>query len=802
MGYTASFVRGSRTLTIDGLTTYFLGQEFTPPGIRAEYSTGGGTSANRSGGMEKFGTKYDNREWNFAIQVRGTNEAGIVQAVRQLVSIIEDESEEPLYFYYKGNTLPEPSWGQFGASLKYTVVSGQCQVAPGYMVGDVRSSQVTVLLALNIKPYAEGKRVHIGPAYGGVGMYAPGSPHEANGGVVVGYAGTCVLADPTGYTNFTASGNAGIAKIHKNDCVVYGMPNATRYKTAGVGTILCTFTTQAASYRYVGICKASESKSPLWIPTYNGTTLTIGTVDLGNGFYKLTSNPITAPSGAGTIKFANTSSTVGYDQIMSYQGVLSSSTNYSSSPFHGDFIGGSWNGARYNSTSIMTYGYCFVPRDNDQLTGAVAVVHRSGTMPTNLFMGHPSLLNDYLALRQTNGTLMIFHGVGTSRVALADPADGETRRYIVSYNQGTSVAYVNGTAIGTAIGFLDNFPSSFELSEGGDGDTRGFTLYDTELSGAQVTALDAALSAAASQSGPIDIPPFFWTKDGDGILKNALDTVGGTINNYGVLAGIPGNHWAKAELSISQGVQIANTYSLNHSPFFTPPKYFVDDESGAAMGSASGGSIGQFSVGTAHTLIGSVNISDPTMIRDYVMGRDWYALTRLAGSAAAGTLYGYVRVEISGQAYIGSAFPTTIPHGTAYASWRVAPVNVPRMNYAYDNPFDPIYSCNMLLYVYNTGTAGILVDYTQFLPSPMTVIVGGAADTAAIIRDNDGMTGTASTGVTHIHYAPTFDGRRTLDVRPNEYNNFVWHVGENGSADNVTTAGTLDWYITPRWGIL
>jgi hypothetical protein len=197
--------------------------------------------------------------------------------------------------------------------------------------------------------------------------------------------------------------------------------------------------------------------------------------------------------------------------------------------------------------------------------------------------------------------------------------------------------------------------------------------------------------------------------------------------------------------------------------------------------------------------LGSVSLTDKTLIQDAVLGNDWWAFVRMRETAGAGTLNTRIGLQIGGQEYYSGT--TQVITSSTMSIYRVGPIGAPPGNgLMVDSAFDLAPTATMNFYAVRTaGSQQLEVDFIDFLPSRLTRIADSGTLQGFIIRGQEALTCGSSYATPRP--AAIFDGA-LVEFEPGKYNHVVGVMGAPGSAHTCADVLGLTAYITPRWGLL
>jgi hypothetical protein len=327
-----------------------------------------------------------------------------------------------------------------------------------------------------------------------------------------------------------------------------------------------------------------------------------------------------------------------------------------------------------------------------------------------------------------------------------------------------------------------------------DGELDGVRIWDRALSAGDIGNLYDAEKGVKDAYGIIGMPPFAWSKDGDGVLDACDDT---SRDNYMVVGGIGGDMVeAIAEWQLDPKTTTPpDVYWIGRKAVeepFDPASTFWLEFQGTADANSSGGQYEQHAFAGVGTYDFDVSVDEIKHLQGRV-----HFLARLYVSGNAVDVNPFYKFG-TGPRIDGEV--QTIPTNAnfllrAYPDWDMW------VRWDHLREGDTPASLTLGLHVSDpTGGATVRCDFIQVLPYPNARIEIGsgislaAGDTLHVIQDEAYML--ASSGAEK--YSPEFRGE-PVNLVPNKYN-YVWFLpGEEGQPYDVTDYATFVVYVTPRW---
>ena len=602
MTVTARFIRGNKT--IDIVYPYSL-SGFVPPSVRPDYNITTGTSANKTGGGELFGLKYNNRSISFGVRVLGTSRSQMETSVRKLQAFLAGATGEVTYFEYRDNTLPVPLYGQFGASLRYEIVTAETYYNNEYQSDMQRASGLTVGISLVVRPFAVGSRQRVATASGGVTEDILGMADGSSRGLMVMEATTNKMTNPvfgstTWNTGWTAAANIVASQNTALDFVFPGGINSAYLtcKAATNDTFTQSINAGDTNAHYLTAYVVKPDRSAVTssdVALYYGASKTTTYTAMGNGVYRLSAavTGINAGTATGVIVSPGKSIYLMFTQL--------EEKAYFTPPCFGDQIGCAWTGTAHASTSSRTAGRVTLLATEvfNQSQGTIAWTVKmpmdSTLQPTSVFWDMAGVT--FRSYWQLSDSKFYFNDGTNSISSVAKSfAAGDVLTFHATWGSSGLKLYLNGSEIATGATYtIPTIGATFDIGRDeigfcGNATTMAWSAYSTALSAGQVLELYRAMDAVSSSDRRVDYIPWLWTKDGDNIVDNCDDS---TRDNWAVVAGVPGTVDALTEFQLTYDATDSSVWIGKHLDRLDDwrkltDRFYVDSGIAPEVGNSSG----------------------------------------------------------------------------------------------------------------------------------------------------------------------------------------------------------------------
>lgn len=608
--FTARLFQGDDEIDLSGIP-YCIADGFIPPSVSLVPLIATGTSANVISGGSKRGIRAVDRSLFLPIKVEGSSDKEVRIRAGVLANFLQRGTEQnPVIFELRTSSDIEflPSWGQDGSAFRFEIIHASVPTIsqPEYMQNGNRGFVVFVDTDLLIKPYATGLQQQLALAAGGIIENTIGTVDGSSRGTTIPQATTNKIPNPIfgnatpllGWVSFgaiitTVNTNKQFVLFQFNSAKLTGAPGvfSRLLRNIDVGNTNTHFLTAYAKRQDGAEVTVAD------VSLFYGSKLTTGYISEGDGWYRLTASVTGVAANTLTGVFIENGHTIYLD------GVQIEEQEFATPLCHGDLLGCSWSGTDHDSTSTRLRGEFDAPVIRDVAEGYIRVVWRAGNDSTELILVGSTReffegTNFRLQYRMTqtdwsfrDGTTSIDTPISTFVVnqvvilhcvwgpaGLAIYLDGILRDSSATYTPTASEALTIGSSIGHA-----NHPNGTFLD---------FTVGDREITIAEVTN-DHTNVVKAVEDGVRLMPiPYFWTKDGDGILDTG-DT--STTDNWGIIGGIAGSAEADTVYQVDPTTFVAvsgwlTKTTLDYGDFLRPtsPIWF-HDKVGTADANANGG---------------------------------------------------------------------------------------------------------------------------------------------------------------------------------------------------------------------
>jgi hypothetical protein len=607
MAYSARFRSGSKTLDLSEGNALSLGPGFVPPGLSALYNISTGTSANRLRGGKLEGERYQNRSWSFPVRIAASGEQHAIALARALTSFLE-RNKRDLFLEWNGSGLPAPLWGQFGADLRFRVVTVDYSISGMYAEANARGLAFFLPLRLTVEPFPYGPEQRLCTATGGVIVDTLGMADGHSRGLIIPEATTNKMTNPVfgnGLTGWTT--NAGLTAVLNTDkeylypgasasvkIVSKAATNNSCDQTINVGN---TNTHTLTAY-VVRPDRGKVTTNDIILRYTGAQTTTIR--HIGNGVYRAraTFSGVNEATSVGVI--------VGLNRTIYLLGMQLEEKGYATPLCWGDLLGCAWTSTAHASTSTRAAGVCRMPTADLVNAGAGTIfwVWKASFAST---FGADAVFwkaedSNFRALFTQAADALFFSDATNNTTSPAQVfADDDIIVFAASWGQAGIYMYKNGVEIGSNATYTQPALGDYIAIGSNNGSNHtggvymGFTLFRDQLTAAQVAAVSEEMAAVAAQGQLVDWIPFLWTKDGDDILDNCDDS---THDNWGVCGGIPGVFPARTKFHLYALHFWLGNHVDHLDDWLSPDKRFYMEGAGAAE---AGNSAGNYEAMTAAT---------------------------------------------------------------------------------------------------------------------------------------------------------------------------------------------------------
>ncbi|MCP4934677.1 MAG: LamG domain-containing protein, partial [bacterium] len=640
MGIILKLEKGARSLD---LTTgrYRVRPDFKPPATAVTAFYASGTNRNRHGGGNRVGNKANNTQWGFTVDCKGDTEAEVNRAVGNLTAFLKMAGDEiePLYLAFRGNTdiASEPTWGQYGANMRFEIVNSQTpQIDPVYGKGRVRQAMARVSLSLTIKPYAYGVRQKLAKGLGGIAEYKVGSFDGRSRGIAVPVAITNRVTNPvfgtrSAIVNWGSGWNTG-ADLIMERCVdpeytieAYGGASVRLTMHADTGDALFdqALVNNAGHFSfYAKMLNGEEiTASHIAIAVTSGSSITTNIEGVGDGWHYVWGEVAAFSPPGPTAVMGVELQAIG--TVVHVTGFQLEDGGYAPTPLaYGDLLGCDWSSTAHLSTTTrdvaelnldVTGFYSSNIYSDGQGTIRMAVEATSNSTDV------PAAEHFFFTTDQTTGNLELrYYGSGANTLGLYGKG-GAAVSDTLAFSHGDIIVihavwgsggmhlYVNGVAHGTSDTYDPGSALTETLHIGHDGTVSGkqcghiikdFTIWTEPATAAEVLADYTNLLPILTDGEVLSPLPYAWDKDGDGIVDNAYDS---TRSNHMIASGIAGDAPARTTMVIQKdsGEDDESIWFSNFvTSRFVDPSIYKKEFQGTVDANASEGEYEAITVGT------------------------------------------------------------------------------------------------------------------------------------------------------------------------------------------------------------
>lgn len=542
---------------------YSLGDDFVPPSTVPAYNLTVGTSANRYGGGVLVGSKANNIEWSFTVRILGSTTQYIEAAARRLSAFLKQAG--PVWLEFSSFDV-EPLWGQ--TLGRYEIVTGDVYLGDEYTDSRLRTMANRARVELNIKPYRYGIQQRLASALGGVWLDTLGTGNGEARGLRVPEATTNKAKNPVISTgralavSWTEGANLIVSDLIDKRYRFPGSVYATLIiSKSAVGN---TFTESIAAgnankhsisglfYRPDGGAVTSSD-----VQMYYGGALATTFRSLGNGLYLGYSDNFDGVAGA-----TATGIVVPAGRSVIFLGYQLEEKAYHTPICFGEMLGCAWTGTAAASTTTRTAGRVRLAVASDTFVNNLWAVHfawipdYASTAAGDRYLFSLGAANIRCTFTAADDKINLLDNTNTASTAaltfsasdvlevLAVGGNSGLAVYVKNHTTGTTYSGTNATYTVPAAASYIYIGTDDSAANHAGGIFPLFETYNDDLTSAQNTALQAALSAILTAGGHVGDIPWLWTKDGDNTVDNCNDS---TRDNFCVCHGIPGTAAADTE---------------------------------------------------------------------------------------------------------------------------------------------------------------------------------------------------------------------------------------------------------------
>ena len=552
------FVKGAKTLDVNS-GRYGLDSNLAPPSTPVNFQMAMGLALNTRGGGRKVNEKAEMITWPITIDVNGSDRVEVLKAVSDLRWMLNQAGDEtePLYLEWKADDLPEPLWGQFGAVKRYKVQSAT-------IAWELFALGATCDIELMISPYAEGKKQRLANCGSGVIEDIIGSGDGTSRGLIIAEATTNKCVNPvfghaTWNNGWTAGANLRVTQNKDARFLIWAQSSA---KLTSSDTSNNTFTES------INVANTNNHVITCWVKKPDGSAVTSADCRIYYGSaqtctYTLVRNGIykVSVSLSGVSAATATGIEVLKGHTIYLMGMLVEEAKHITRMAYGEMIGSSWSGTRHASTSARKEGQLklTVGLDTFQASqGSIAVVWKTdyaSTDDSDRYFFCDSTPKIYAYFKYSDDKIYFSDGTNTISSAAQTFSAGDVLHLVFKWGPSGLYVFKNGASIASGENFTPP-ASPTTLYIGSDNSTTkqvagallGFTIYDAELTSAQILAIYAAADLLADDDQLVDYIPWLWSKDGDGEVDQYDDT---DHDNWVISGDIPGTAPAITDIKVT-----------------------------------------------------------------------------------------------------------------------------------------------------------------------------------------------------------------------------------------------------------
>src|SRR3990172_4820378 len=156
--------RGPGTLDLNDIDNYMPGEDLKPPPAALAPAALAGSDPWRGASVDAH-DPAGLREWGFGLHVQGGSEAEVKYNIALVDWFLRSGTRrEPVIVVMSGNDdVPvEPLWGEYGAYLRYRIITGSA-IPAQYAVGGIRNEALPdCRINLGVAPVAEAREMLAG----------------------------------------------------------------------------------------------------------------------------------------------------------------------------------------------------------------------------------------------------------------------------------------------------------------------------------------------------------------------------------------------------------------------------------------------------------------------------------------------------------------------------------------------------------------------------------------------------------------------------------------------------------------
>ena len=651
-------VHGSNSLNLIDDDKYCPSVDFIPPATSTTPALARGTVQSRYTGSSLVNQSANDSMLDFTIRCHGTTTGEAQARARKLQSFLSHAGDKitPLQLHYResADIEAEPLWGEYGSNKRYTIIHANASLKESYSLAGVRAQVVEVVVSLLIAPYAEGLKMRLATASGGIIEDTIGTVDGRSRGIQV-LSGTInkmtnpVFGHSTWNNNWSTGADLASSENTDDDFILWGTSSAKVIRVTGGGGRIFTQAINVSntnSHTLSAYVKREDDGaiSAADLSIYYGSSKTTTYTALGDGWYRIYASfsgvASSTDSGVAILD-------IGHDYYIA--GMQLEEKAYSTPLCYGDMLGITWASTAHASTSTRTAGSLEIPNSLfNPSSMTIRVVYKwryANTFGDRIYLFDAGTPNTFGAFF-LNTDDKIYLNDGTNQVTSSALTRSEGDIDVFHFVMGADglQIYINGSLDGTGATYTPpTFSGNIDIGSGGAGTYYGngtfmdFATYTTAATAAEVLADYTNIAAIIADGERVGNIPWAWTKDGDGTIDAREDSSG---RNWFYCGGVPGNVPAKTTYRIDLDVDtgtINNVYvgrvTLPSGEFYYPPvtqsSQWFNEQGPTADGNANNGQRATLTANVSLDSQSSFVVSRPKLAYG-----DTHIFARLAGNTS------------------------------------------------------------------------------------------------------------------------------------------------------------------------
>jgi len=813
---------GSAYIDLDSTDKYeVIRDAFVPPITQTDPIIAGGTVQNRYRGSVKVSEQAADILWSFAVLCLGSTDSECRMRARKLQSFITQYAGDrvtPLQFHYRENSdvATEPLWGEYGANKRYEITHANVQISDTYSDGDRRASGIELICNCLIRPFANGLKMRLGSATGGILEDTLGTVDGRSRGLIIPEATTNKMTNPVfGHSTWNNGWVAASLTDTENTDDEFLYPGAT-------SSAKLTATTQDIYYNTINVGNTNTHTFSAYVKKddgsavsssdcfiYYGGSKTAAYTNMGNGIY------LVSWSGAGIAAATATGLTVTANHSLYLLGYQAEEKPYNTPLAWGDLLGHAWTGTAHASTSTRTVAK-YIHSTDIINTGqwSVRIVWKPALGATGF--SSSVLLFD----TDSGGQIRLYFQAADDKFYLEDNTNTiSTAAQTFSANDllvihavaksGSLKIYIDGTEAATGstytpptLGTYFYLGTSATPSQHANGTFFDFATYSIAPTAAEVLADYTNIAAIIADGERVGCIPWLWTKDGDDTVDNCDGEVSSADkDNWAMCGGIPGSIAAKTRLVLDPAnatYENAIWLGLNVKDYgdYVPQasQYYIEASGTADTGNASGDAYSSKTLPAApYPSILLSTITKPETLTGRI---NWFV--RFKASSGTPSISMYPIIVING-VNIYNSTAVTKAASTSYELYYLGKTDIDLTEFDAEG-------LTISYQIAFNGSATIHVDFAQIIDGPLMKIQPTFFDTpdgaaSASYFDEVTLEGRRA-NVDSSNYQPVLTGD-IIELVPDKLNRLYILMGDDSGTHVITntlTFNSID--VTPRYALL